>query len=199
MTFTRQEVQSGVFVTICFVLLTVLTFKVSDFQSLSKTVEYQVNFDYIAGLEVNAPVHFAGHSVGIVKSVTIQETSPVVKITIAVDKRIPIRKDSEVFVDTLGLLGEKFISVTPGSPESERLEEGGILDGQEPYPIHQMIRQMNELTESLLPITKSANTLLVGHEKDLEGILTNLNETSANLKEMTADLKRHPWKLLRKK
>ena len=66
-------------------------------------------------------------------------------------------------------------------------------------PLHVLIRQMNQLTENLIPVTQKTNKLLEGHEKDLDQILSNLNASSANLKDMTEDLKVHPWKLLRKK
>ena len=50
----------------------------------------------------------------------------------------------------------------------------------------------------MIPLTEQANQLMKGHEKDLESILVNLNAASENLKDMTQDLKLHPWKLLRK-
>ena len=199
MNFSRNEVKSGVLVVICFTLLTILTFKVSDFHAMSETKSYKVTFNFISGLEKNAPVHFAGHSVGIVKSISIHDGNPVVEVVIQVAKDTPVRADSQAFVDTLGLLGEKFISLMPGSASSVLLEPGGVLVGNEPTPIHQMITQMNELTTQLIPLTEKTNGLLEGHQKDIEAILVNLNATSENLKDMTGDLKKHPWKLLRKK
>ena len=198
MNFSRSEVKSGVLVVVCFALLVILTFKVSDFRALAKTKDFKIHFDFISGLEKNAPVHFAGHSVGTVKSIEIHDGNPVVEVTISVDKKTPLRADSQAFVDTLGLLGEKFISLTPGSVSSPQLEAGGVLEGNEPMPIHQLITQMNVLTGNLIPLTEKTNRLLEGHEKDLEAILVNLNAASENLKEMTHDLKLHPWKLLRK-
>lgn len=198
MDFTRSEVKSGVLVVVCFALLTVLTFKVSDFRALRNTVDYKIHFNFISGLEKDAPVHYAGHSVGTVKAIEIHEGNPVVVVTVTVDRNVPVRTDSKAFVDTLGLLGEKFISLTPGNTAAPRLEAGGALQGEEPLPLHVLIHQMNELTGNLIPVTEKANKLLQTHDKDIEGILTNLNATSENLKEMTADLKKHPWKLLRK-
>lgn len=198
MDFTRSEIKSGVLVVACFALLMILTFKVSDFRALQQTHDYKVHFDFISGLEKNAPVHFAGHSVGTVKSIVIHDGNPAVEVTISVDRNTPLRKDSQAFVDTLGLLGEKFVSLTPGSASTPRLEPGAALAGNEPMPIHQLINQMTTLTTNLIPITEKANRLLEGHEKDLEEILVNLNAASQNLKEMTHDLKLHPWKLLRK-
>ena len=61
------------------------------------------------------------------------------------------------------------------------------------------MNQMHELTSNLIPLTDKTNHLLEGHEKDLEEILVNLDASSQNLKEMTEDLKHHPWKLLRKR
>ena len=199
MDFTRSEIKSGILVVVCFSLLTLLTFKVSYFRAFAKNSEYKIHFNFVSGLEKNAPVHFAGHSVGTVKSIVIRDASPTVEVTVAVAKETPVRVDSEVFVDTLGLLGEKFISLTPGNPASPRLKPGAVLRGTEPMPLHVLIRQMNQLTENLIPVTQKTNQLLEGHEKDLDQILSNLNASSANLKAMTEDLKFHPWKLLRKK
>ncbi len=198
MNFTRSEIKSGVLVSVCFALLTILTFKVGDFTAMGKVSEYKLHFNFVSGLEKNAPVHFAGHSVGTVKSIVIQDGDPTVAVTILIDKNAPVKADSQAFVDTLGLLGEKFIALTPGSASAPRLEPGGILTGVDPMPVHQMIRQVTELTENMIPVTQKVNHLMEGHEKDVEGILVNLNQASENLKEMTHDLKLHPWKLLRK-
>ena len=199
MNFSRSEIKSGILVIVCFVLLTILTFKVGNFKTMGQSREYKLQFNFISGLEKNAPVHFAGHSVGTVQSIAIHDGDPAVEVAISVDRNTPLRTDSQAFVDTLGLLGEKFVALTPGTRTAPRLEPGGILRGTEPLPLHQLIRQMNELTAHLIPVTEKTNRLLEGHEKDLEAILVNLNAASQNLKEMTQDLKAHPWKLLRKR
>ena len=199
MNFSRAEIKSGILVVVCFVLLSIITFKVGDFQAMRQTLEYRLVFNFVSGLEKNAPVHFAGHSVGTVKSIAIHDGTPAVEVVIAIDKNVPLRKDSQAFVDTLGLLGEKFIALMPGTPGLPRLEPGGVLRGVEPTPLHQIITQMNEVTKNVIPLTEKTNRLLEGHEKDIDGILVNLNASSENLKDMTADLRAHPWKLLRKK
>lgn len=198
MNFNHSEVKSGILVVVCFILLSILTFKVGNFHAMNQLREYKLQFNFVSGLEKNAPVHFAGFSVGTVKSISIREEQPVVEVVISIDKNTPLRTDSQAFVDTLGLLGEKFIALTPGTAAQPRLEPHGVLRGVEPMPLHQLIRQMNTLTENLVPVTIKTNRLLENHEKDLDAILTNLNSASGNLKEMTEDLKLHPWKLLRK-
>jgi hypothetical protein len=47
-------------------------------------------------------------------------------------------------------------------------------------------------------LVKDLKVLVEENHEDFGGIVDNLNETSGNLKEMTADLKLHPWKLIRK-
>jgi phospholipid/cholesterol/gamma-HCH transport system substrate-binding protein len=198
MAFSGSEIKSGILVVLCFILLTVLTFHVSDFPVFGDNHELKVHFNYVSGLEVNAPVHFAGHSVGKVNSIDIHDGNPAIEVTIEIDKNVPVRTDSQAFVDTLGLLGEKFVALMPGTPQAPLLQAGGSLHGMESVPMHHLISQMNELTNILIPLTQKTNRLLEGHEKDLDAILVNLNATSENLKEMTHDLKLHPWKLLRK-
>ena len=205
MNFSHSEVKSGVFVVLCFVLLTVLTFSVGKFKTFAQFKELKLLFNSVNGLEKNAPVHFAGYSVGKVKAISLREGNPAIEVLVEVDKTAPVRKDSQAFVDMMGLLGEKLISLTPGTPSAPLLEAGGVLQGTETVPIHHLVREMDELTQILIPLTRKTNTLLEKHQEDLDSILVNVNQISQNLnassqdlKEMTHDLKLHPWKLLRK-
>lgn len=198
MSFTSSEVKSGIFVVVSFALLFILTFHVSDFRTWGETREYKIHFNYAGGLEENSPVHFAGRSVGKVQAVELREGNPAILVTVEIDQKTPVRTDSEAFVDTLGLLGEKFVEITPGQASSPRLAAGGVLRGREGVPLYQLIQQMNDLTAGLIPLTEKTNRILEGHEKDVGEMIENLNATSRNLKEMTEDLKAHPWKLLRK-
>jgi ABC-type transporter Mla subunit MlaD len=43
-----------------------------------------------------------------------------------------------------------------------------------------------------------SNSIMIENRRNLLQLLQNMNETSRNLKSLTEDLKRNPWKLVRK-
>ena len=130
---------------------------------------------------------------------------PKIQVTASVDKTIPVRVDSDAFIDVLGFMGEKFLELSPGTTKAELLTKEDTLTGTDPVPLMKIVKDSTELLAQFQEIANHAESLL-GNLKDITGkneqnmdeIFTNLNDTSGNLKEMTHDLKLHPWKLLRK-
>ncbi len=205
MGYSSDEIKSGLLVTVSFVLLLVLTFVVGRFMGGS-THMWQVRWAYISGLEVAAPVHYAGHEVGKVDKIEITagEERPIL-VTVRISDKVQLREDSGAFVDTLGLMGEKMVEISPGTKTSPVLKPGSILTGTDPIPMHLLIRKanlladrMDAMTASLIPLSERLDKMMAGHEEEVAKIITNFEETSANLRDMTHDLKFRPWRLVRK-
>jgi len=115
MAYSSDEVKSGMLISIALVVLIVLTFVVGNLMSKGGQ-PVQVEFGYISGLEDNAPVYFAGYEVGKVDKIDVREglERPVL-ITIKIADHVRLRQDSQAYIDTLGMMGEKFVELTPGS------------------------------------------------------------------------------------
>ncbi|MBI3313107.1 MAG: MCE family protein [Candidatus Omnitrophica bacterium] len=205
MSYSSQEIKSGALVTVSLILLIGLTFMVGNF-SKGPTSEYHIRFGYISGLKKDAPVFFAGNEVGRVNKIEVQpDQEKQVLVSVLVPVETVIREDSDAFIDTLGLMGEKFVEITPGTLDSPALKTEAILQGTDPVPMYLLIQKankladrMDELTTSLNPLTERINGLVKGHEEDIAKIIINMEQTSANLRDMTHDLKFRPWRLLRK-
>jgi len=205
MSYSSAEVKSGIFVTLSLALLIVLTFIVGRFVG-GTTNQWQIQFGYISGLESNAPVYFAGHEVGKVERVEVLKgDSKPILVTVKVSDVVQLREDSEAFVDTLGMMGEKFIELSPGSNPTPFLKEGTVIQGHDPIPMHQMVEKLNlladrmdEMTQSLNPMVKRLDGILVDQEENLAKTIANFHETSQNIRDMTNDLKFRPWRLVRK-
>jgi len=203
--YSSSEIKSGFFVMVTFVLLLMLTFVVGGYFKKGAN-EWKVRFGYLSGLSDSAPVYYAGREVGKVDSIQITPGAvrPVL-VTIKVSKDAYVRKDSVAYIDTLGMMGEKFIEISVGSKDSPALETGKVIEGVDPIPMHVLIRKMNLLadevatmTESLNPLLKTTNALVGGNKEEISKSIGNLHEVTANLRDMTADLKLHPWRLVRK-
>jgi phospholipid/cholesterol/gamma-HCH transport system substrate-binding protein len=89
------------------------------------TKVYIVYFPDVAGLSVGADVRVAGIKSGKVKSVSLEDGR--VKVVFEVDKSIAIYKDASAGIGTLGLMGDKYLAIYPGSPQAGLLEEGGVI------------------------------------------------------------------------
>jgi ABC-type transporter Mla subunit MlaD len=64
--------------------------------------------------------------------------------------------------------------------------------------IDTILAELSELTVSLASLSNSIDERITNNEEHIDQIIQNLNYTSVNIKEMTHDLKLHPWKLLHK-
>jgi phospholipid/cholesterol/gamma-HCH transport system substrate-binding protein len=205
MIYTSDEVKSGALISAALVLLFSLIFIVGGFVT-GETRTYEIRFGYIGGLEKNAPVYFAGHEVGKVDSIhVVSNDEKPVYLTIRVDSAVKLREGSEGYVDMLGLMGEKIVEISPGPAGAPFLEEGALLEGTDPIPGHVLIRKMDRVADnmdslqaSLNPIVSRMSETLTESQADLIEMVANFKESSENIRTMTNDLKRRPWRLVRK-
>lgn len=204
--YLASEVQAGFLVTASLGVLIAFLFAAGGVGFFKETRRVEILFGYISGLAKNAPVHYAGHQVGKVVDIRLLgKNEGQIVVTASVSKEAVIRKNSNAYVDMLGFMGEKFLELTPGTPDSLPLEEGETLRGTDPIALNEIMKKGTEVADELQKTTVSLQGLIenldqtVGENRaELQAIFKNLDEASRNLKEMTHDLKLHPWKLLKK-
>ncbi len=202
----NPEIRSGFLVTASLAVLIFFLFAAGGSALLKGDYEVDILFNYVSGLAKNAPVHFAGHEVGQVSRVEIRgEKDGQIQVTASLSKEVVLRKDSEAFIDMLGFMGEKYLELTPGSPDAAPLGADEPLRGTDPIALDKMMKEGTEAAEELKKTTvtlreliENLNELVGENRRKLNSTFENLNEASQNLKEMTQDLKLHPWKLLKK-
>jgi phospholipid/cholesterol/gamma-HCH transport system substrate-binding protein len=127
---SRLELIVGVFVALGIASLAYLSIKVARqdfFHSAGYVV--QARFSNASGLRAGSPVMIAGVEVGRVKRITLQDYEAKVDLSIRPD--IVLQKDVIASVKTKGLIGEKYVELTPGADE-ERIPPGGLIRDTEP-------------------------------------------------------------------
>ena len=117
---------------------------------------------------------------------------PVTKVDVVcwVRKEILIPKDSTVWVNTLGLLGEKYIEVMPGKNYNEIISEGQELIGEDPIP-------MQEVTELARKIANNIDVIIerIKNKEGTVGMLLYDDTIYKELEGLVTDLRKNPWKL----
>jgi phospholipid/cholesterol/gamma-HCH transport system substrate-binding protein len=204
MRFFTDEVKVGIGVLIAIVVLIFSAFIVKEGEVRSfRTKEYTIKviFNFVGGLKETAPVRLAGVKVGQVEELRfIQEPSTKVEATITLKEAIQLRQDAQFSVTTIGLLGEKYVEIVPGSPEASIVQPGATLIGKDAVDLSNVLNSAGDAMEDLGSIISSVREGKGSAGKLLneEDLYDNLNTVVKNLAELSEELKQHPWKLFRK-
>jgi phospholipid/cholesterol/gamma-HCH transport system substrate-binding protein len=130
MTTRFIEIMVGVFIALGFAALFMLAMKVSNLSSFAREDGYDLTayFRNIGGLKVRSPVAVSGVKVGQVSSISFDPKVFKARVQLTLDNSynyFPI--DSSASIYTAGLLGEQYISLTPGA-EDETLKGGDQIE-----------------------------------------------------------------------
>src|SRR2546430_11976640 len=84
------------------------------------------------GIKVGAPVRLNGVDTGNIIRIAIDSSNGKVSLTFTVnnDIRPLLRRDAAVLIRPMGLLGDKYLELLPGTPKEPALPEGAVLTGQ---------------------------------------------------------------------
>lgn len=212
------EVKVGTFILAGIAIGVMIIFSIGHVD-LSKTgYRIKVNFDFASGLGPAAPVRLSGVGVGRVEDVKVvyseKDRKSHAEVRAWIQSDAKIEENARVTINTLGLLGEKYLEIYPGTPGEPIITNGAVMTGQNPVV-------MEKLTENLVDLSNSVSIIVKRLEKgegtigkllaedavydDLKSTMGNfrdfsaeLKSTGTNFKDFSEDLKKHPWKLLAK-
>ncbi|WP_243694501.1 MlaD family protein [Aquifex aeolicus] len=179
------ELKLGAFVvavSLAFAFL-VLTFgEIPFFQPKMK--EYLVYFDEVAGLSKGAEVRVSGVRAGKVKEIILERGK--VKVVFEVKEEIPIYRDAIASIGTLGLMGDKYLAVKPGSPESGELPpRSEIKNVKTVSDTDKLIASLTQTAEEFKKVAQNLNTILLENRENLRQTIAHLNYLIKNLNEIT--------------
>ena len=121
----------GVFLVMALVFLCVGVFLIGSKDFLfSSTYRLKAEFQNVAGLNNGAAVRIGGIHQGTVKEIDLP-SEPDGKVTVVMnvksDTRNIIKKDSRASIKTEGVLGDKYVEISFGSPKAEPIGENGTI------------------------------------------------------------------------
>lgn len=144
-----------------------------------------IGFDSLADIRVNSRLKYAGVPVGHVESLGIDGRRAKAVVKLHKDVRIP--RDSTLEVTRDGLMGECFISVTPGSYAAGCFAPGEYVDGGRANKTRAAIASLKEKTGQMREVTSSIKKAFDNPEarKAAFGTAINVWNTSKH----TSDIK----------
>jgi len=135
---TKLELIVGVFVLVGLAALTYLAVKLGKLEVIGVDQRYvQAVFDSAAGLKPGAAVEIAGVQVGQVKRIALDGERAIV--TLALHSGVKVHKDAIASIRTRGLIGDKYISLSPGGSDPELAAGEKIRDTESGVDLEQII------------------------------------------------------------
>ncbi|MCM8762505.1 MAG: MlaD family protein [Candidatus Omnitrophica bacterium] len=176
------EVRVGIFVIIT-ILLAAVFIVTQATTGKYRGYEIGVIFDYVGGLESGSPVRVSGVRAGEVKKIEIlYEAQPKVLARVKIRPDIKISTGSRITIQTLGLIGEKYIEITP-SPEKKYIEPGEIVEGENPLSMEKLVEAGQNMIIGLNRILTDIDTI-TGDKAFRENVKSVFAEASSMVKKM---------------
>jgi phospholipid/cholesterol/gamma-HCH transport system substrate-binding protein len=126
------EIIVGMFLLAGFISFSWLAVKMGDINPFAEeTYPVTARFTSISGLKEGSTIELAGVIVGKVSRIELDTGDYEAIVHLDIDKRVELQDDSIASIRTAGIIGDKFIKLTPGGSEII-LEAGDEIDETEP-------------------------------------------------------------------
>lgn len=180
---TWDQLKVSSLILVALLVLGVALYKLGQAVNLfSERYELQAFLKEAGGLRIGGQVMVAGQLAGTIKDIKLlpvdNDTSRNVQIRVSVDRNLQeqVRGDSRARVKTLGLLGDKIIDISPGTPRRAPLEDGDTLLVTEALDYDQILTKAASAVDDVVALTKDMRTLtasLVSGKGTIGQLLTN--------------------------
>lgn len=186
----KIETKVGLLALAAIILVVTFAYMMGLVSPFSNTRDLNVMYNYAGGIEEGSPVRVMGIKVGKVKKISFEPgyKSPQgeevkLRLEITIDKKAwpTIRKDSKYFINLAGVIGEKFLEISPGSTDSAELADGDYVRGEDPPRIDQLISQSYGLAGKIIELVEKNEGSVSNVISQVDRLMTNFNKTLALL------------------
>jgi phospholipid/cholesterol/gamma-HCH transport system substrate-binding protein len=132
------ETAVGIFIIAGLLCLAYISVKLGDVQLFS-TKQYIVKarFTNISGLKEGSEVEIAGVTVGKVSKIHLDSDQALVELLINPD--VKIQDDSIASIRTQGIIGDKYVKISPGGSEDYIKPNGSLTETESTVDIEELI------------------------------------------------------------
>lgn len=171
------------------VLLAALTYALTGWSPDKNAPTLEIDYSDVTGIRVHSEVRYAGAHAGAVKAVRhlkLEERAAAegekrknaVRVTVVLRNDLPpLPSDVKAGLASDSMLSEKFIAVSAGTPDAQRLANGALLQGTSSG-------SFDEVLTSIGPVLLTVDQTL----RSLEPVVKKTSETLDTLKGGIADV-----------
>ena len=136
----KLELVVGIFVLAGIACLAYLSIKLGKLELIGGDVyEVVAQFDTATGLKAGASIEIAGVEVGRVKDITLRDDRAAVSL--AVNNSVKLYSDTIASIKTRGIIGEKFLALSPGGGGDPLKPGDTIRDTESGLDLEELVSQ----------------------------------------------------------
>ena len=207
-------------------LAAILTLIVGHWQFNPDRRTVHAYFQSCVGIDINSPIRYAGAPVGRVARIEVvpraeQKQSDgkcyYVKVTLVINRSLEVGDDASFEIKQEGVLGAKFVGITPGKIDAPLLADDATVLGVSPVDLIDLAAPGKELLVKLGPVVDNLHGITQTLNQSVPGLITkvddfldhgdelladlrvvsgNLKVVTTNAKAFTATIGERPWRLL---
>ncbi len=199
---TGNNVRLGLFISITIALFVVGIYFVGDRQQLfSRSFHIYGIFKNIDGLQVGNNVRFSGINIGVIGGIhQLSDTSVSVRFVVNESSRKFIKKNVSAVIGTDGLMGNKVVSLIPGSAGQPEISNNDIIATIRPVSMDEIMCKIKITADNAASISTDMAAIMdnitegrgtIGKLLMDTSFANNIDKTIVNLKQGTGGFKRN--------
>ena len=196
----------GMFVIIGLILFFSTIYFVGKQKNLfGSTFQLRTQFKTVSGLQVGNNVRFSGINIGTVSEIDLVTDSSVL-VTLIIQKNIQrfIKTDASATIGSDGLMGDKILSISPGTASRSMVKDNDLISSRSPIEIADVMTSLKTSVDNAGIITSQlaqfsykmnngngALSKLIsdeGFSNSLKSTLTNLQVSTNQFSKFTSNL-----------
>lgn len=174
------EIRVGLIIISSLIIFVGTVLWIQGYRYGQENIDVYAIFDEVGSLSKGDPVMISGLRKGKVQQLSLNERGVLVEFTISSDVRL--KEDASATVKNIGLMGERFLAVTPGKSETDMDLVNPII-GSYDTGIPEVMGMMGEMISELRNLVLSLK-----HSIASEDNLGKLSGTIANMERVTESL-----------
>ena len=199
----------GLIFVLCGVAFVAGLLYIQDISIKKSKYTFTVMFENVQGLHVGDQVDMLGKKIGRVTKTRFMAQKIAVELAIDNSFSFSIPIDSKIEVKSEGIIGSKFISITPGYNRKDYILPGTIVEGLREFDLTEITPDIVPMTQDLSAFARQLKAILGKEEGDkirltikniesftaqLDSLISakdinNFQTTMKNMRDVTAELK----------
>lgn len=132
----------GFIVIIVASMFLLFAYKIGNRSHFEDTYTIEAKFENAEGINNGSDVMLAGIPIGIVEKTVLDKNNYMAVVTLKINKKIKLPKDSQAAVNTSGFIGGKYIAINPGSADEDLEDKDQIKYTQSSINIEALIGKL---------------------------------------------------------
>lgn len=153
------ELIVGSFIFTGMLVLALMIIRFGSYDEFRDSYQITAIFKFTNGVIIGAPVRVAGVEVGRVDDLVLTpDTEAKVGIVMSISRKVTLRKNAKVLINSLGIMGEKYVEFLPQTPDAEVLQPGDTIVGTDPIALENITSEAFKIISTVKEIFADEKT-----------------------------------------